>query len=309
MPPVPFQPADPAALQRDLLDTSLSFDEIARKHHTTLNQLALWLTSEQGTNALTPAADSLSLRIRLIASSHIPQALDLIKHIVESYAIDNGLQPSKPDIAAWLKGQPQTPQPKPQLSPEETWRAREGARRAAALLLRFTRFSLSLTPPSRRRITDPPPRSHPPGPRADSTSLPAALYLSHLAGAPAPAAGDPTSAITAIPSSSNSPFTSSPSTAAGPTAMPAAPAVADAPADAHAAYLNQLAAAARQARIVLARQDPNPPMAPFASGDEVVASTALNQILDGRPTHQPRRKPASNSPASLLALSGQPRAP
>lgn len=158
-------PTDLAALRHDLLDSSKSLDEIAALHSTTVDQLSLWLTSDEGIQTLTPAADSLSLRIRLAAASHIPDALTIVSAAMKAYARDAEIGPPEstrrevnPPLARELSIAVDR-------NADFIHRSREGARRSAALIIRLATFTLGLSP-ARRPAADP--SRPPPSPRPET---------------------------------------------------------------------------------------------------------------------------------------------
>lgn len=150
MPPVPpatpiFRPTPQAAaaILTDLDDCSLSFDNLAKKHGTTTDALALWLSTDEIKDSIQLSLDAMALRIRRIAASRLPAALNAITSIVDSSPVlsHRTLDPTAPEYRA-----------------EREFRRRhnESIRRACALLLRLANFFSPTRPPSPRRAEEPP---------------------------------------------------------------------------------------------------------------------------------------------------------
>lgn len=148
----------------DLGDTSLSFDDLARKHSTTSESLALWLSTSNIKDRIHLSLDAMALRTRAIAASRLPAALRAITELIES----------NPVLCARATGSGGTGSPDSAGAPdslsEREFRRRhnESIRRACTILLRLANFFSPTRPPAPRTIEDSPQRPS----RAPSTSAP-----------------------------------------------------------------------------------------------------------------------------------------
>jgi hypothetical protein len=146
--PTPFQPSEgrlPAILA-DLRRPDLSFSDLARLHDTTPDALAVWMVSPR-IAALTEATDSIvCYRTRLIAAEHATIALGACINILKDF---NAAHASR--AAAPLRTDEQSAPDSELLK----YRAAEAARKAAAIVVRFTRLARTPGPSSVARQPTP----------------------------------------------------------------------------------------------------------------------------------------------------------
>jgi hypothetical protein len=182
-PTIPFSPTAPeaAAIRADLLRDDLSFSALAALYNTTSEALALWLAKPEIVERIAATDSMVCYRNRIIATGHIPTALRACVRIIEDFVASRTRGDSNKTPSAEGRDSPS-------LSAELLHhRITETARKAAAIIARFTR------------------QQRTPGPNWD----PAFRQLAQTTNEPQATEPSPASALPAAPAPSAAPASSS----------------------------------------------------------------------------------------------------
>ncbi len=124
-------------LINDLADPNMTLGDVAYLHDLTLEKLTLWIVRPDITERLKALTDSIYLRVRLTAITHLATTVNALNTMIGAYIDEERHAPVNPTSIQ---------------DREQRRRARETARKAVALLTKLAHL-----PPHRRKAPTPSP--------------------------------------------------------------------------------------------------------------------------------------------------------
>jgi hypothetical protein len=134
-----FTPTNPDKVFDNLTDPSLTLRDVAELNDTTLESLTLWMFHPDIAARLDNFESAIARRTRLLALNYLPAAVETLHSTLIAHNDQELNTPFKPNCIK---------------SREFQRRSRETARKAAALLLRLTRFDTNRAPEPKQANLD-----------------------------------------------------------------------------------------------------------------------------------------------------------